>query len=168
MIDAESALQIGASSPAALDRTLHDCGCSTPSARARIVGVVENMPSLMGLGATATLYQFNPQIAKTPLINLQKAIFKRMPNRNGLNRLTNIALKRRFLDEQFDQNTKSSPVTNAFAGLALAFIISWRWDWPEWLSMWRAVAYTRSASANTGRNHATVTTMPCVTSVGRW
>ncbi|HTE43156.1 MAG TPA: ABC transporter permease, partial [Steroidobacteraceae bacterium] len=134
VVDAELAAQVGATTPvAAIGRTIFlptSPNGSTPPAPARIVGVVENKPlSLLGLGATATLYQFVPGVAMTtPMIRISRsdvgaglaeidAAWERIA--------PNIALKRRFLDEQFDQNYQIFEwVTNAFAGLALmAFAI---------------------------------------------
>jgi putative ABC transport system permease protein len=100
-----------------------------PLQPAEIVGVVANKPlTLMGLGSTATIYQLAPTVARTPLIRIDRqnvaaglaeidAVWDRLA--------PNVALKRRFLDEQFEVNYQVFQwLTNAFGGLAaFAFVI---------------------------------------------
>jgi putative ABC transport system permease protein len=133
LIDESLATHIGAATPAAaIDRIIYmptSADGKTPPQPARVVGVVATKPlTLMGLGSTSTLYLLNPTVAQTPLIRLSKdniaaglaeidAVWDRLA--------PNIALKRRFLDEQFEINYQIFQwLTNTFAGLAaFAFVI---------------------------------------------
>jgi putative ABC transport system permease protein len=97
---------------------------SAPPVPARVIGVVDAKAlTLLGLGATGSTFQLAPHVASAPLVRIAPDHV-----REGLAEIErvwtrlapDVALKSRFLDEQFEQSYRIFTwVTSAFASLAL-------------------------------------------------
>lgn len=102
----------------------------TPPIPVRIVGVVADKPmTLLGFGATSSTFELAPQVASIPLVRVSSAdagAALREIDAVWSQLVPNVALQRRFLNEQFERNYEVFQwLTDAFTSLTLfAFLIA--------------------------------------------